>query len=201
VGRDFQRDAGQEPQICLTLPILVGTDGVKKMSKSLGNTIGISEPPEEIFGKTMSIPDDLILSYFELGTDRPMDEARRVLDDEGPMAAKMRLGRALVTVYYDEAVAQAAEEHFNRTVREKEAPEDIPEVKLGADALKDGKVWIVRLVTEVGFANSNREARQLISQGGVSLNDETVDDPGLDVAISDGDVLQVGKRRYATIRL
>jgi len=187
--------------VCLTLPILVGTDGVRKMSKSLGNTIGISDPPEEIYGKAMSVPDDVIADYFELATDVPLDEVRRLLDDDGPMAAKMRLAGELVRIYHGPDAACAAAEHFERTVRNREAPEQVPEVRLGGDLLRDGKVWIVKLIVHCGFARSNGEARRLIAQGGVSLDGELLTDADLDFTPPDGAVLKVGKRNYARLRV
>lgn len=201
VGRDFQRDAGQDPQVCLTLPILVGTDGVKKMSKSLGNTIGISEAPTDMYGKAMSIPDDLIMDYFELATEVPLDEARALLDADGPMPAKMRLATELVRMYHDAAAADDAAEHFDKTVRRKQTPEEIPEIAVTDDLLKDGQVWIVKLIVHCGFASSNGEARRLIAQGGVSIDDEPIDDANLDFEPEDGMVLKVGKRNFACLRL
>jgi len=179
----------------------VGTDGVRKMSKSLGNTIGISDPPEEIYGKAMSVPDDVITDYFELATDVPLDEVRRLLDDDGPMAAKMRLAGELVRIYHGPDAACAAAEHFERTVRNREAPEQVPEVRLGGDLLRDGKVWIVKLIVHCGFARSNGEARRLIAQGGVSLDGELLTDADLDFTPPDGAVLKVGKRNYARLRV
>ena len=201
VGRDFQRDAGQPPQVCLTLPILVGTDGAMKMSKSLGNYIGISEPPEQMYGKAMSIPDAALMDYFALATDVPLDEAKRLLDDRGPMAAKLALAAALVRLYHGEEAARSAAEHFDRTVRQREAPEDLPEVRLGPDLMKDGRVWIVRLVRHCGFAKTNGEARRLIVQGGVQLDGETVSNPDEDLVPRDGMVLRAGKRNYARLRI
>jgi tyrosyl-tRNA synthetase len=175
VGRDLQRDEGMEPQIALTLPILPGLDGVKKMSKSLGNYIGINEPPKEMFGKVMSVPDNVMRLFFELATDEPMDEIGRLLaSDVNPR---------------------------DRIFRERELPAEVPEVKVPAADLKDGKIWIVKLIVLCGFAPSNAEARRLVVQGGVTIDDAKVSDSKLDVQVKEGMLLQVGKRKFARIKI
>jgi tyrosyl-tRNA synthetase len=199
VGRDLQRDAGMPPQVALTLPILVGLDGVRKMSKSLGNYIGVSETPEQQYGKAMSIPDAVIRSYFELATDVPMDEVDALIAQKGAMAAKLRLAGEIVRIYHSQEAAQRAAEHFDRTVRKKEAPDEIPEVHVPADMLKEGKLWIVKLIRHCNFAPTNNHARQLAGQGGVTLDGAVVKDG--DVAIRDGMILRAGKRNYAKIRI
>ncbi len=201
VGRELQRDAGMAPQVAITLPMLVGTDGVKKMSKSLGNYIGVTEPPETMYGKAMSISDDVTRDYFVLTTKLPLAEIDEILAQGNPMAAKLRLASEIVKRYHDEPSARAAEEHFNRTVRRKETPDEIPEVEVPQSLCTDGKVWIVKLLVHCGLSSSNREARRLIVQGGVSLNGETVTDAGLDLEIEDGTLLKAGKRKYARIRI
>ena len=201
VGRAFQRDAGQEPQVAITLPMLVGTDGVQKMSKSLGNYIGVTEPPDQMYGKTMSIPDEALRDYFVLATPLPPEEVDAILAGGDPMAAKMRLAREIVTRYHGAEVAAAAEAHFSRTVRQRELPDDVAEVRLGRDLLRDGKVWLVKLVVHCGFAKTNGEARRLIAQGGVSLDGETVTETDLDIEPKDGAILRAGKRNFARIRL
>jgi len=195
VGRDVQREYGQEPQVVMTTPLLVGTDGVEKMSKSLGNYIGINEPPSEIYGKTMSIPDDLIYPYFELATDVPLSELRRIkseLEDPevNPMDLKMRLARKFVEMYHGREAALRAEKEFNRVFRERKIPEEMKE-----HAVRCGeKIWIVRLLRDSGLAPTNSEARRLISQGAVSIDGQRISDPNLDLDLRGGEVLKVGRR-------
>ena len=199
VGRDLQREYGQEPQVALMMPLLVGTDGQEKMSKSLGNYIGINEPPEEIYGKTMSIPDFLIYPYFELATDvdaSELAEVKRALEDPqvNPMDLKRRLARKLVEMYHGKEAAKRAEEAFDRVFRRKEVPEDVPEYVLNED-----KIWIVRLLTASGLASSNSEARRLITQGGVYIDGERVTDPNAEIEFKGGEIVKVGKRRFLKV--
>ena len=199
VGRDVQREYGQEPQVALMMPLLVGTDGKEKMSKSLGNYIGINEPPEEIYGKTMSIPDFLIYPYFELATDvdsSELAEIKRSLEDPevNPMDLKRRLARRLVAMYHGEEAARRAEEAFDRVFRRREVPDEVPEYVLNQD-----RVWIVRLLTSSGLASSNSEARRLIAQGGVYIDGRRVTDPNLEVEFKGGEVVKVGKRRFLRV--
>lgn len=207
VGRDLQREYGQEPQVALMMPLLVGLDGVNKMSKSLGNYIGINEPPAEIYGKTMSIPDRLMIPYFELTTELPMEEVRRLETGlaQGtlhPRDVKRRLAREIVTLYHGFQAAKEAEEHFDRLFLKKDVPEDAPEVLLEhTDLGEAGRVWIVRLLVRCGLAKSNGEARRLVEQGGVKLDGATVVEPDSEVTPVDGSVVQVGKRRFVRLRL
>jgi len=202
VGRDLQRAYGQEPQVVIAMPLLVGTDGVEKMSKSLGNYIGITEPSNEMYGKVMSIPDEPVIQYFELATSMPMSEIREI--EKGivnetlhKMDIKQRLAREIVTIYHDGEAATAAEAEFNKVHREKELPSDIPDVKAPKDLFKDDKIWIVRLLRHVGFAKTNGEARRLVDGGGVTLNDEKITEP-MDLSVENGAILNVG-RRFARI--
>lgn len=206
VGRVIQREYGQEPQVILTMPLLEGVDGVQKMSKSLGNHIGINEPPEEIYGKTMSIADGLMWKYFELATEEPQREieAMRRQVEAGrlhPKEAKQRLARAIVTLYHGADRAAAAEEQFEKVFARKELPEDIQPLRLERSELSNGKVWIVKLLVVAGFARSNGEGRRLVQQGGVRINQQEVTSDNCDVEIRDGDVLQAGKRRFARIAI
>jgi len=199
VGRDVQREYGQEPQVALMMPLLVGTDGKEKMSKSLGNYIGINEPPEEIYGKTMSIPDFLIYPYFELATDvhsSELAEIKRSLEDPevNPMDLKRRLARRLVAMYHGEEAARRAEEAFDKVFRRREVPDEVPEYVLNQD-----RIWIVRLLTSSGLASSNSEARRLIAQGGVYIDGRRVTDPNLEVEFKGGEVVKVGKRRFLRV--
>lgn len=202
VGRTIQIAYGQEAQAILTTPLLEGTDGVEKMSKSLDNYIALEDPPEEIFGKTMSIPDNLIYKYFELLTDIPGDELESIKEqlDTGsvnPMNLKRRLGRELVALYYDREKGVEAEKQFDLVHKKKEVPDDIPEFTPETD--EDGKAWIVHLITGADLADSNSQARRLIKQGGVRIDGEQVEDFGLNIEITDEFVLQVGKRRFVKI--
>jgi len=203
VGRDLQRAHGHEPQVAFTVPLLPGTDGVKKMSKTFGNQVGLTEPPGEQFGKTMSIPDELIPTWFRLCTGLPpedLDAIERGLADGSlhPAEQKRRLGREIVNRYHGEDAARAAEGHFDRVHREHELPEDVPEATIPPDAVQDGRVWLPRLLAATGLASSNADARRLIEQGGVRLDGETVDDPDAELTPDRlaGRVLQVGRRRF-----
>ncbi len=206
VGRDLQRADGQEPQVVMLTPLLVGLDGVEKMSKSLGNFIGVDEPPSEQFGKVMSLADHLMEPFFRLATLVPMDEVRSMAvavasSDMHPMDAKFRLAREIVALYYDEAAAEKAEEEFKRVFRSRDVPEDMPDLAVPQDALEDGAIRITALVVLAGFASSNRESRQLVQQGAVSIDSERVSDPMVPITLAESSVLKVGKRRFARITL
>ncbi|HHV79964.1 MAG TPA: tyrosine--tRNA ligase [Firmicutes bacterium] len=206
VARDIQREFGQEPQVVLTMPILVGTDGVNKMSKSLGNYIGINDEPSDMYGKCMSIPDQLILQYFELVTDVPMAKVRQMEADMksgklNPMDAKMWLAREIVTLFHGKEDAELAEREFVRVFRQKDAPHEIPVVTIPAAQLTDGRMPIVALLSLTGLAPSNSEARRLIAQGGVRLDGSKVSDERALVDVRDGMLLKVGKRRFAKLAL
>jgi len=206
VGRDLQKEVGQPPQVGVCSPILLGLDGKEKMSKSLGNYIALNDPAEEMYGKTMSIPDELMLQYYELITTvslQELAELRRGLADGTlhPRDAKRRLAREIVRRFYGDEAALAAEDHFDRVHKEREIPEDIPEVVLKPGDLKDGRIWIAHLLVRAGLASSNSEARRLVGQGGVRLNGEVVGDPELDWQVHSGAVVQVGKRRFARVVL
>ena len=200
VGRDLQRDWGLEPQVALTTPLLEGTDGQKKMSKSLGNYIGITEEPAQMFGKAMSIRDDLMKKYFVLATDLDEKSVDELLHhDVHPREAKAELAKAIVARYWDTAAAERASEEFDKVFKEHKLPEDLPEILLPRNELKDGKIWIVKLLVSGGFTKTNGEARRLVAQGGVSINDEIFKDADAEVNIIPGMVVKVGKRRFARI--
>ena len=206
MGRDLQEQFGQEPQIAMFMPLLVGLDGVQKMSKSLGNYVGITEPPNDIFGKVMSIPDNLMLQYFELCTDVPIPEIREIearlaSGKLHPMDVKKRLAREIVTIYHGAEAAQAAQAEFEKVFSARELPSEIPPIRVPASAFKDGKVWIVRLLTTSGFAGTNSEARRLVEQGAVTLDDERITDVNAEIALEDGQVLRVGKLKFGRIEL
>ena len=196
VGRDIQREYGIEPQCILTMPLIVGTDGVEKMSKSYDNYIGISESPKEMYGKTLSIPDELIYIYFELATSASIGElanVKRELDDPkvNPRDIKRKLARTFISMYHSEKEAFQAEEEFDRIFINKEVPVDISEFKL-----EDKKIGILDLITKVKFAPSRSEAKRLVAQGGVSINGNKVIDLGETVDVEHGMVLKVGKRKF-----
>ena len=193
VGRDLQRAHGQEPQVALTVPILQGLDGVQKMSKSLGNYVGINEPPAEIYGKLMSVSDALMFRYFELATRVPQEEVAE-LRRLHPMDAKKRLARTVTAMYHGEAAAAAAEAQFARVVQKKETPENIDVIHLKTP--NDGEpAW--KIVVQAGTVASNSEARRLIQQGAVEIDGARISDPGHKVMVSGlSRLLQVGKRKF-----
>jgi tyrosyl-tRNA synthetase len=207
VGREIQKEYGQEPQVVFTMPLLLGTDGNRKMSKSFDNHVGLTEPPEEVFGKIMSISDELIIQYFRLCTalePAELDQLERGLTDESlhPGEQKRRLAREIVRLYHGDDAAVATEARFDRVHREREIPEDIEEIPISATAVKDGKVWLPRLLADAGLASSNSDARRLIEQGGVRLDGEPVIDPDLELPHADliGRVLQVGRRKFVRLK-
>jgi len=201
VGREIQREYGQEPQVVMTMPLLVGTDGVEKMSKSLGNYIGICEPPKEMFGKTMSIPDELIIPYFRLCTDVAEVELETMENqlretEVNPRDLKMRLAREIVAMYHDADSAKAAEKEFMRVFKDRGLPDNIPVFQISA---ADLPIWIVRLLVASGMASSNGQARRLISQGGVRIDGRRVDDENLELTVDKTLMVKVGKRRFLKV--
>lgn len=201
VGRAVQQSVGQDAQVCITLPILEGTDGIEKMSKSLDNYVGIAEPAEQMYGKLLSIPDELIYRYFELVTDVPTEELTRVkvFAADDPRNAKHELALTVVRMYHGDESARAARAHFEQTVIRGETPEDIPEF---AAAPENGtEIGLLSLLTQSGLTASNSEARRLVQQGAVSIEGEKMDDPSMAIDLNSKApfVLKVGKRRYARI--
>mgnify|MGYP003599494437 FL=1 len=198
VGRDIMPDYGLEPQVLLTVPLLEGTDGVDKMSKSLGNYVGVAESPDEIFGKVMSIPDKLMFRWYELLTDEGAAGARRLSDAASsgeihPRDLKVRLAGILVERFHDRAAAEAARERFEQVFARKELPDEIEERILpagGEDA------WLPALLKELGLAPSTSEGRRLIKGGGVKLGGEKVADENARLPRAGSVLLQVGKRRF-----
>jgi len=202
VGRDIQREYGQEPQVILTMPILPGTDGVEKMSKTFDNYIGISEPPDEIYGKTMSIPDTLIYKYFELVTNVSKEELNLIkqqISDPSinPRDLKRKLARTIVEQYYSAEAALQAEENFDKIFVRKETPDDVTDVFVDKEITSN----IISLLRNVGAAPSNSEARRLIEQGGVSINGEKILDVNSPIQIKNESILKVGKRKFYRIRI
>ena len=196
VGRDFQRAAHQEPQVAITMPLLVGLDGTEKMSKSLGNYVGVTESASEMFGKCMSIPDALMANYLELLTDLPLEEVSRLTKTLHPREAKERLALLVTASYHGEDAAAHAAEGFRRVFSEKKLPDQMPELALAA-----GPVGLLKLLVEAGHAKSTSEARRLVAGGGVSIDNEKLTDPKAEVAPADGAVLRTGRRRFARLRV
>ncbi len=196
VGRDIQREHGMEPQVILTLPLLVGTDGTEKMSKSYDNYIGIDDTPQEMFGKCLSIPDELIYTYYELTTDISSDELKNIktqLNDgkTNPRDIKRALARKLVEMYHSEKEAEAAQSEFDKIFINKGVPDDMPEYKHD-----QSEIGIIDLIVKVNFAPSNGEARRLIVQGGVTLDGEKITDLKEIVKFDKEKILKVGKRKF-----
>jgi tyrosyl-tRNA synthetase len=203
VGRELQREAGQEPQVIMTLPILEGLDGAQKMSKSLGNYIGIDEPAQTMFGKAMSIPDALIVRYMGLATGIPGEEIAAIAHGmasgaANPRDAKVRLAKALVTQYHSAEAAEEAARWFAQTFSAREFPEDAEALQVDQALMEaDGRAWIIRLITFCGKGTiSSSEASRLVRGGGVKLDGEVITDRDLRVTLDRERRLQVGKRRF-----
>jgi tyrosyl-tRNA synthetase len=204
VGRDLQREYGQEPQVIMTLPLLVGLDGVQKMSKSLGNYIGINESPREIFGKVMSISDELMFFYYEMVTDVPRREIESFRDGirQGkahPRDVKVRLAKEICAQFHDGETAQKAEAEFNRIFVQKDLPDEIPEFAIPENEKSGGSIWLVKVMVLAGMAASNGEARRLVRGGGVYLDGQKVLDEEYELRLPCDSVLKVGKRRFARV--
>lgn len=206
VGRDVQKAYGQEPQVVFTMPLLEGTDGVRKMSKSFDNAVALTDPPDEMFGKLMSIPDELIVQYLRLLTDLEESDLNASAADVGSggssaNAAKRRLSREVVDRYHGAGAGGESEARFDLVHRERELPRDLPEVPVPASSIGGGRVWLPRLLVDLGLAASHGKARQLIQQGGVRLDGEPVADPGLELDAGKlaGRVLQVGRRSFVRL--
>jgi tyrosyl-tRNA synthetase len=201
-GREIQMDYGITPQLILTTPVLVGLDGHQRMSKSVGNYIGIDEPPDEIFGKVMSISDNLIYSYFELVTDISIErlaEIKNSLENgaNNPMEIKMELGETLVTMYHSADAGKKAREEFRRVFSDHQIPEDIPELDCSG---YPKPVWIAKIMTDGKLTKSNGEARRLIKGGGVSIDGQKITDEEFELNIKNGMLLKVGKRRFLRLK-
>jgi len=200
VGRDLMREAGLAPQVCVTLPILPGLDGVQKMSKSLGNFVGLTEVPRDMYGKVMSLPDALMPDFFRLATDVPAARAAELLAGP-PRQAKAALAAAVVGLYHGERAAQEAGEEFDRVFRDKGLPDEIPESELPAQVVEADGAWIVRVLTQLGLAASASAARRLIQEGGVRVDGARVEDEQARLARGSTCLIQVGKRRFHRVRV
>jgi tyrosyl-tRNA synthetase len=200
VGRQLQEAFGQKPQVVLTMPILEGLDGVQKMSKSLNNYIGISEAPDEMFGKIMSISDDLMWRYFELLSFRPMDEIegfkQQIIEGANPRDTKFLLAEEIITRFHDAAAARKAREDFIARFQKGAMPEDIPEVTLQAD---NGALPIANILKEAGLTESTSEALRMLKQGAVKIDGERIEDRSVLIPAGSTHVFQVGKRRFARV--
>ncbi len=201
VGRDLQIARGQKPQIVMIMPILTGTDGRQKMSKSLGNYVGVADAPNEQFGKTMSIPDELMPQWFNLCTPLPADRIQSLIDpaQTHPREAKEVLGRLIVEQFHSAPAAQSAAEDFRRRFAGGELPSEIAQHIISAALLKDGRIGVLTLIKEAGFAPSTSEARRLVEGGGVIFAGRKISDPKEQLTIEGEPVLQVGKRRVCRV--
>ena len=201
VGRDIQREHGMDPQVAVLMPILTGTDGTEKMSKSLDNYIGIDESPKQIYGKTLSIPDTLIYDYFVLATDELPAELAGIKNqlenpETNPRDLKRRLARELVSIYHSPQAAVAAEQEFDRIYVHKQLPDDVPQFSIHHD---DARIGIVELLTETKLVSSKGEARRMIEQGGVSVDGERIVDEDAAVVLDKSIVVRVGKRKFLRV--
>jgi tyrosyl-tRNA synthetase len=204
IGRDLQRAVGQKPQIAITLPILIGTDGTLKMSKSYGNAIGLLEPPKEMYGKVMSIPDHIMINYFTLLTDLPMEEIEDIEKDLKaeklhPRDVKMKLAREIVAKFQGQDTVAEAEKAFVSVFQKQEVPDDMPEVTVSGEWSEKG-VNVIDLVMATEQVTSTSEARRLIQQGGLKIDGQKVDRIEETIAPKDGMVIRMGKRRFARVK-
>ncbi len=206
VARSLQQDEGQAPEVIIAMPLLEGLDGVQKMSKSLGNYVGVTDEPKEMFGKIMSIPDTLMLKYYELLTDLKLEELEAVRKqlEEGttnPRDLKARLARQLVRQYHTSEKADQAQEEFDRIFKNSGLPDDMPEFLISAADLKDGKIWLIKLLSMTKLVTSNGEAQRMIQQGAVQVNQVKYNDKNSDILIENNMIIQVGKRKFVRLKL
>lgn len=197
VGRDIQVAYGQEPQVILTMPLLLGTDGVRKMSKSWGNYIGIAEPPEEQFGKLMAIPDELMPQYYQLLTDMEWEEVAHL----HPKEAKKKLAWTIVAWLHGVEEADRAQAHFERVFEEERPPERLPEVAVGHLVDAEGRAEVAALLVAAGLVASKSEARRLLAQGGIWVDGEKIAPDQHYIEVRPGMIVRVGRRRFARLRL
>ncbi len=198
VGRDIQRAYAQPPQIVITTPILVGLDGKEKMSKSKGNYIGVTDEPNDMFGKVMSISDDMMENYFTLLTDKSDEEIAELVnpDKTHPKQAKILLGKTIVTQFYNQATADVAAAEFDKVFAQRQLPDDIPEVEISAELIPASK-----LLLACKLISSGGEAKRMIKQSAVSIDGRRINDPNTEVTPKDGMVIQVGKRKFARLKV
>jgi len=206
VGREIQRAYGQEPQVVLTTPLLEGTDGERKMSKSFDNYVGLTDPPEEMFGKLMRIPDHLIAKYLLLCADLDPEEVAKIENGLGdgtqrPVEQKRLLAREVVDLYHGPGAGAEAEARFDLVHKEHEIPEDVAEAPIPESVVRDGRVWLPRLLAVLGLVASNAEGRRTIEQGGVRIAGRPVEDPDSEVLVDAlrGRVVQIGRRKFVRL--
>ena len=205
-GRKLQKEYDQSPQAIIMMPLLEGLDGVNKMSKSKDNYIGIDEAPQEMYGKTMSLPDELIGRYFELVTDLAVEDVETIkagLEDGSyhPMKAKKKLARTIVAEYHGEEAAKKAEQEFQKVFKQGGTPDDIKEIEIKREELENGEMWIVDVVDATDLVDSKSQIRRLIKQGAVRFNDEKYEKINIDIEVEDEMIVRVGKKRFAKIIL
>lgn len=203
MGRDLQRAWGQEPQVVITMPLLEGLDGVHKMSKSLGNYIGITESADNIYGKVLSVSDELMFRYYDLLSDLTSEEIGRLKADMAagvihPKEVKKKLARELTSRFYDELIAQKAEDNFERVFKKHDLPEDIPELTMSVDG---GEIWLPRLLADAGLVKGTGEARRMIKQNAVSLDGEKITDVEYTIRTMAEVLVKVGKRKFCRVNL
>jgi tyrosyl-tRNA synthetase len=199
VGRNLMEQYSQEPQVVVLCPLLVGTDGKEKMSQSLGNYISVIDTPNDMYGKTMSIPDEILENYFELATDVPMDEVRAFIKETpNPRDVKRRLAREIVALYHGAEAAQEADDYFINTFSKRQQPVEAEEISIPAELVADGKIFLPALIAGLGLAKSNSDARRHIEAGAVALDGDKLSDPKANLEIEQlvGKTLRVGKHQF-----
>jgi len=206
VGRDLQREYNQEPQVIITMPIIEGTDGVEKMSKSLDNYIGINETPFDMYGKIMSIPDKLMITYFSLLTDISYPELEQIEKNLKenlihPRDIKKKLAKEIVKIYHGYSFANEAENHFEKVFQDKMDPENIQVLAIPSEELKEKKMWIVKLIKMTKSLSSTGDVIRIIEQGGIKINHKKITNKNIDLKIEDGDILRVGKLNFYQIKI
>jgi tyrosyl-tRNA synthetase len=196
VGRDLQRLHNQPPQIVITMPILVGLDGKEKMSKSKNNYIGVTDAPSDMFGKVMSISDEMMENYYTLLTDLPTEQIATLIDPNQthPKEAKVRLGKTIVTQFYSPELAEVAASEFDKVFAQGQLPDEMPEITLAAEPIS-----LKQLLTACKLVDSGGEAKRMVAQGGVSIDGQKASDPNAQVTPAEGMIVQVGKRRFARL--
>lgn len=203
MGRHLQEECGQKPQVAITMPILEGLDGVNKMSKSLGNYIGINEAPKEIYGKSMSIPDDLMLRYYELVTDVSIEELDNIKSGYlggsiHPRDLKMQLAHTITRLYHGKESADAAQVEFIKVFQQRDMPTEIPEVIINSP---EEAIWLPKLLVQLGLASTNSEAKRAVQAGAVKIDGEKITNTEAEVTPANGMVIQNGKRKFAKIKV
>jgi tyrosyl-tRNA synthetase len=202
MGRELQKHYGQRPQCVMMMPLLEGLDGVQKMSKSLGNYIGVTESPDDMFGKLMSVSDELMWRYYELLSFLPLDDIEElkqaVADGKNPRDVKVLLGKEIVTRFHDASAAEQAEQNFVQRFQKHQLPDDLPEQMI---EIEEGGIQIARLLKQLGLVKSTSEAIRMVKQGAVRIDGERVSDPQLLLKKSEAQIFQVGKRRFAKVVL